>query len=88
MGLQSCFLKFNSNIKMDYEENSELADKRDKLLNKIRGCKDIPSFKELGQGSYSMYTGVEPIDKEYDIDVALRFSVNKSDYEPLKLKEA
>ena len=38
------------------------------------------------QGSYAMHTGVESIDKEYDIDVALRFNVNKDDYEPMELK--
>ena len=35
-----------------------------------------------------MRTEVEPIDKEYDIDVGLRFNVNKKDYEdPLTLKK-
>ena len=28
-----------------------------------------------------MYTGVEPLDKEYDIDVGLRFKANKDEYE-------
>ncbi|EJT5918387.1 nucleotidyltransferase [Clostridium perfringens] len=87
MGLQKYFEDFNKKIKMDYDELSELADKRDILIKKLRNSDDIPSFEEFNQGSYSMYTGVEPLDKEYDIDVGLKFNVNKSDYEPLDLKE-
>lgn len=33
-----------------------------------------------------MYLGVEPLDKEYDIDVGLRFHANCDDYEPMDLK--
>lgn len=87
MGLQTYFDDFNEKIKTDYKERSELADKRDILLKKLRADKDLPSFEELNQGSYAMFTGVEPLDKDYDIDVGLRFNVNKDDYEPLELKE-
>lgn len=87
MSLQKYFKDFNKNIKMDYEERSELADKRDVLLKKLRNSGELPSFSELNQGSYSMYTGVEPLDKEYDIDVGLRFKANKDDYDkPTELK--
>lgn len=87
MSLQKYFKKFNENIKMDYKEKSELADKRDILLKKLRDSNELPPFSELNQGSYSMYTGVEPLDKEYDIDVGLRFKANKGDYEkPTELK--
>lgn len=87
MGLQTYFEDFNKNIKMDYDELSELAEKRDILLKKLRDDKDLPSFDELNQGSYAMYTGVEPLDKDYDIDVGLRFNVNKADHKPVELKE-
>ncbi|MFR3820870.1 MULTISPECIES: nucleotidyltransferase domain-containing protein [Hungatella] len=87
MSLQKYFKEFNKSIKMDYEVKSELASKRDILLKKLRDSNDLPSFTELNQGSYIMYTGVEPLDKEYDIDVGLRFNVNKDDYEnPTELK--
>ena len=36
MTLQKQFEKFNENIKMDYDENSELASKRDILVNKLK----------------------------------------------------
>lgn len=87
MGLQQYFNEFNKNIKMDYDERAELAEKRDILLNKLRNAEDLPSFEEFNFGSYSMYTGVEPIDKDYDIDVGLRFNVNKNDYKPVELKK-
>ena len=87
MGLQNYFEKFNKKIKMDYEENSELANKRDILIKKLRANDDLPSFESFNQGSYAMFTGVEPLDKDYDIDVGLRFNVNKDDYKPLELKE-
>lgn len=72
---------------MDYEEKSELTEKRDIIINKLNNNDDLPKFKYFNQGSYAMYTGVEPLDKDYDIDIGLRFIVNKSDYEPLKLKK-
>jgi len=85
MSVQSQFLKFDKKIRLNYESNSELAEKRDILVNILRNG-DLPSFSIINQGSYGMYLGVEPIDKEYDIDVGLRFAVNKSDYLPMDLK--
>lgn len=87
MGLQKYFEEFNKNIKMDYDELAELVKKREILLKKLKKDKDLPSFSELNLGSYSMYTGVKPIGKDYDIDVGLRFNVSKDEYEPLELKE-
>jgi hypothetical protein len=87
MGLQTYFEDFNKKIKMDYDELSELAEKRDIILKKLSGNKDLPSFLEFNQGSYAMFTGVEPLDKDYDIDVGLRFNINKADYDPLELKQ-
>lgn len=86
MSLQKYFKDFNDAIRLDFDVNSELAEKRDILLNKLKNSGKLPSFKKLDQGSYAMHTGVESIDKEYDIDVALRFNVNKDDYEPMELK--
>ena len=72
---------------MDYDVKSELKEKRDILLGILRNDDDMPAFDEYNQGSYSMHLGVEPLDKEYDIDVGLRFHVNRDDYEPMDLKE-
>lgn len=87
MSVQSEFKKFNDKIRADFETKKELSEKRDILLDKLRNNSEIPSFKELNQGSYAMCTGIEPeSDGEYDIDVALRFYANKSDYDPIELK--
>lgn len=88
MSIQTELKKFNNKIRVDFETKKELSEKRDILLAKLRNSDDLPSFKELNQGSYAMCTGIEPEDdSEYDIDVALRFSVNKDDYDPIELKE-
>lgn len=87
MSLQRYFREFDEKIKMDYEVKSELKEKRDILLGILRDADEIPAFSEYNQGSYSMHLGVEPLDKEYDIDVGLRFHVNCSDYAPMDLKD-
>lgn len=88
MSVQSELKKFNDKIRADFVTKKELSEKRDILLGKLRNNDDLPSFKELNQGSYAMCTGIEPEDdSEYDIDVALRFSANKDDYDPIELKE-
>lgn len=87
MGLQKYFKEFNEKIKMDYDVKSELKEKRDILLGILRNADEIPFFTKYDQGSYSMHLGVEPLDKEYDIDVGLRFHVNCCDYSPMDLKD-
>lgn len=88
MSVQSELKKFNDKIRADFVTKKELSEKRDILLGKLRNNDDLPSFQELNQGSYAMCTGIEPEDdSEYDIDVALRFSANKDDYDPIELKE-
>lgn len=80
------FKKFNDKIRADFDTKKELRKKRDILLNKLRNNDELPSFKELNQGSYAMCIGIEPEDDgEYDIDVGLRFSVNRDDYDPIDI---
>src|SRR3989339_199158 len=82
--IQNYLEQFHEKIRMDYELNSILAEKRDIILNRIRDYlkdKGKPSFQEMLQGSYIMKTGVKPIENlGYDIDVALRLSINENDY--------
>lgn len=87
MSIQKYFKEFNKKIKMDYDVKNELKDKRDILLGILRNADELPAFTEYNQGSYSMYLGVEPLDKEYDIDVGLRFHTDCSNYEPMDLKD-
>ncbi len=79
-------LKFNDIIRLDYDTSEELREKRDVLINKLKSDEALPPFETFNQGSYAMHTGVEPIDKEYDIDVGILFKINKKDYEPIALK--
>ena len=92
MKLQEQFIKFNNTIALDYDKRSELKDKREKIINILRECEDLPSFVQLNQGSYAMHTGVEPITKnsvpqEFDIDVALLFNEEKDKIDPLEYKK-
>lgn len=87
MSLQSEFKKFNDKIRADFDVKKELSEKRDILIEKLKSSGKLPSFTVFNQGSYAMCTGIEPEDdQEYDIDVALKFSINKDDYEPMQLK--
>ena len=62
------------------------------LTDILNDTVDIPAFTAFNQGSYGMHLGVEPFTgsdgkkREYDIDVALRFSENKDDWNPLDIK--
>lgn len=86
MSVQNQLLKFNNTIRLDYKDNSELSEKRDILVKILKNSDELPSFSIINQGSYGMYLGVEPIDKEYDIDVGLKFKADKADYLPMDLK--
>lgn len=94
MSLQNQFYEFHDKIKISESKLSTLREKRGILISKLRGSGELPSFEKIDLGSYSMNTGVEPCyrgdnTKDYDIDVGLRFNVNKSQYEdnPIELKE-
>ncbi len=87
MSLQTEFLAFHDRIKLDYDVRTELKDKREILVDILRNSGKLPAFDVLNQGSYGMYIGTEPLDdKEYDIDVGLKFNVDYESYEPMELK--
>lgn len=92
--LQTQFNKFHEAIKIDFEGNKPLRDKRDIILNALRrGLKkehpiNTPTFDPFNQGSYDMATGVEPLaGDDYDIDVGIVFNLKKDDIEPVTLKQ-
>lgn len=82
--IQKHFEKFHETIRVDYDMSSELRDKRDIVLARIRKYlqdKGLPGCRELLQGSYKMKTGVKPIeDLEYDLDIGLRFDFTESEH--------
>lgn len=92
--LHTQFNKFHEIIKIDFEGNKPLRDKRDIILDALRaGLKknyptNTPTFSPFNQGSYDMATGVEPLEgDDYDIDVGIIFNLTKDDVEPVTLKE-
>lgn len=72
-----------------------LAEKRERILRRLseeitrqreKGAK-IPSYEHFNQGSYAMDLGVKPIDRDFDLDVGLRFDLSKDNYpDPLVVK--
>lgn len=81
--LQTAFTDFHDAIKLsDMDENATLREKRDILLDKLKNkiSAEASSYSSFNQGSYAMHTGVKPDDGDYDIDVGLRFDIDKDDY--------
>ncbi|MGE7713242.1 nucleotidyltransferase domain-containing protein [Priestia megaterium] len=89
--LQEYFRKFHNSIKLDYDDNKELRDKRDELIEFLKDNmpEESCSFKTFNQGSYAMFTGVKALDGgDYDIDIALLFNLSKEDYSnPITVKK-
>jgi hypothetical protein len=85
---QKQFNEFHDTIKLDEEENhTKLRDKRDMLIAELKeGIKD-ETFTTFHQGSYSLKTGVMPIDGNYDIDIGILFACEESKYSPVQLKK-
>lgn len=90
VNLQSEFIEFHDKIKLSYDDNSELREKRDILLGKLSEniSEEAPTFNHFNQGSYAMHTGIKPDNGNYDIDVGLSFDLSRSDYpDPLVVKQ-
>ncbi|MDJ0736322.1 MAG: nucleotidyltransferase [Nostocaceae cyanobacterium] len=92
--LQTQFNKFHNTIKIDFDDNKPLREKRDLIVGDLRnGLKRLfptntPTFHNFNQGSYDLGTGVEPLPgDDYDIDVGIVFNFSKSSYKPVKVKE-
>lgn len=94
--LQKQFLEFHNSIKLGtYEENSSLREKRDLIIEQLKGRlkdkrdEDYPQFvKSFNQGSYALNTGIKPVrDGDYDIDVGVLLDCHTEDYKPVELKE-
>jgi hypothetical protein len=89
--VQKYFETFHRNIRADYDMNSTLREKRDRILDLLtRRLKEAghPSCDEMLQGSYRMGTGVLPIaDLEFDIDVGLRFCIDHALHNPSNVRK-
>lgn len=89
--IQKQFDDFHAAIKLDEDdEKANLRKKRDNLIDDLRSHlpDDVPAFEHFHQGSYSMHTGVVPLDGNYDIDVGIIFDCQKDKYpDPVALKK-
>lgn len=96
--LQNQFYAFHDKIKLDFEDNQQLIEKRDMLIDEIKSYlkkksenenKPLIKFNAFMQGSYAMGTGNKPVCKEedYDIDTGLLFLISKKDYTPIEVKK-
>lgn len=94
--IQEAFIEFHSKIKLNFEDNQELVNKRDMIIDEIRAylkkkAEDEGvriSFTHENQGSYSMSTGIEPLSGEdYDIDIMLLFNIEKEEYTAKEVKQ-
>lgn len=100
--IQNHFLDYHDAIKLGhFDENDVLRTKRKTVvkaladgLKKIYEAKDEdpPKFCDFAQGSYSLYTGIKPIETasglDYDIDVGIVFEGSTTTYaDPVALKQ-
>jgi len=89
--VQTHFLKFHKKIKLDnFNENKTLRDKRDVLLADLKKniAESAPTYSNFDQGSYAIYTGINPKDGNFDIDVGIIFECTRDDYDdPVELKK-
>lgn len=89
--IQKQFDDFHTNIKLDEnDEKAKLRQKRETLLKLLRNNlgDEVPTFENFNQGSYSMHTGVVPLDGNYDIDVGIIFDCKCDKYpDPVALKK-
>lgn len=87
VNLQKEFMTFHDEIKLD-DENDILRSKRDILLEKLKKniSENAASYTHFNQGSYAMGTGIKPEKGDYDIDVGLKFNIDKDNYEPIEVK--
>jgi hypothetical protein len=90
--IQSQFEAFHCAIKLDEDdEKAKLREKRKTLLDALQSRlpDEFPSFEHFNQGSYSMDTGVMPVDGNFDIDVGIIFKCAREEYsDPVTLKIA
>lgn len=98
--VQKQFKKFIDTIRLGTtDEEKTLRDKRDQVLEALRdglreNFKDseepTPTFANFNQGSYSIRTGIKPVDEnaDYDIDVGIVMDIDKADHaaNPVKPK--
>jgi len=89
--VQKYFNDFHEAIKLDYEDNKVLRERRDELLEELKEHlkNESRSVSEFHQGSYAMHTGIKALDNgDYDIDVGLVFELDiEENKNPVEVKK-
>lgn len=88
--VQKQFEDFHSAICFDEDdEKATLREKRDTILKALKDNlgDEVPPFVNFNQGSYSMHTGVVPLDGNFDIDVGIIFDCDQQKFGPVELKK-
>ena len=89
--VQTQFNAFHAAIKLDEDDEKEtLQTKRDTLLRALKANlpSTAPKFTSFHQGSYSMHTGVVPLNGNFDIDIGIVFECERKAYpDPVVLKK-
>lgn len=95
--IQGQFIKFHDAIKLTFDDDEVLRTARDGVLDTLKQRikenfeakdKEVPKFEKFDQGSYAMCTGIKPQKGDYDIDVGLKFEIDRDDHpDPVKVKE-
>jgi hypothetical protein len=86
---QTSFNTFHRTIRLDPDDNEMLREKRDTLLNNLAEKIDsaAPDYTTFHQGSYSLSTGVSPLNGDPDMDIGIIFNCSPEEYpDPVKLK--
>lgn len=85
--IQKQFENFHNAIMLD-NENDVLREKREIILDRLKSKipEEAKSYTTFNQGSYAMFTGIKPINGEYDIDVGVSFFMSKDEVLSLTAK--
>lgn len=93
--IQSHFETFHKRIRLSWEENHTLREKREIVCGRLRdrlpgvfeaAGEECPDFEFRDQGSYKMGTGTLPLNSDYDIDLGMFFDIDPEEYHPVELK--
>jgi hypothetical protein len=89
MSFQPLFRRFHEAIQLKrFGEEKELREKRDRILTRLRDRLKVSkiSFEFFNQGSYEMGTGVKPLSGDYDIDIGVQFTLDRTKHDPVEVK--
>ena len=94
---QTFFNKFDKKIKISFDEDSKLREKRDMLLSNLRDSLRelankqgiiIPKYEWFNQGSYDLRTGIKPLyNEDNDIDIGIIFNFLRREHSPTEVKK-